>query len=44
MKTVVWKLYHGPIKLQKGKTILRAIACRYGYNESDEFQCTINVR
>ena len=38
-----WKLYTGPIRLPKGKTLLRARAIRYGYKESIETRCTFLV-
>lgn len=38
-----WNIYTGPIRLQKGKTILRARAIRYGYKESTESRCTFTV-
>ncbi len=31
-----WKLYSGPIQLEKGVTKIRAKAIRYGYRESEE--------
>jgi hypothetical protein len=31
-----WQLYNGPIKLEKGRTHIRAKAIRYGYQESEE--------
>jgi N-sulfoglucosamine sulfohydrolase len=34
--SVRWKLYVAPLKLNRGKTILRAKAIRYGYKESKE--------
>jgi N-sulfoglucosamine sulfohydrolase len=33
---VRWRLYTGPVKLGRGKTLLRAKAIRYGYKESKE--------
>lgn len=38
-----WKLYGGPIRLARGKTLLRARAIRYGYKESDEVRCLFQV-
>ena len=39
-----WKIVNGPIRLPKGKTLLRARAIRYGYYESDETRCTFTVK
>ena len=39
-----WKLYSGPIILQQGTTVIRAIACRYGYINSSEMRCEITVK
>ncbi|MDX1700287.1 MAG: sulfatase, partial [Melioribacteraceae bacterium] len=38
-----WKLYSGPIFLKQGITVIRAIACRYGYKDSNEMRCEITV-
>ena len=39
-----WKLFTGPIRLPKGKTLLRVRAIRYGYKESDETRCVLTVQ
>lgn len=39
-----WKIFSGPIRLKKGKTLLRARAIRYGYKESEETQCIFNIK
>ena len=39
-----WKLATGPLRLQKGKTLLRARAIRYGYKESPESVCHITIQ
>lgn len=41
---VHWKLYTGPIKLNRGNTILRTKAIRYGYKESKEVTATIEIK
>jgi hypothetical protein len=38
-----WKIYSGPIKLYEGSNLIRAIACRYGYKESEESRFKIVV-
>lgn len=38
-----WKLYTGPIKLDKGKTLIQAKAIRYGYKESAETSATFEI-
>ncbi len=40
---VNWKLYTGPIKLNKGTTVLRAKAIRYGYKESNEVTARFEI-
>ncbi len=40
---VHWKLYTGPVKLNKGTTLLRAKAIRYGYKESTEVAATFEI-
>ncbi len=42
-KQARWQLFTGPIRLPKGKTLLRARAIRYGYKESDEVRCLFEV-
>jgi N-sulfoglucosamine sulfohydrolase len=42
-ENVRWKLYTGPIKLNKGTTLLRAKAIRYGYKESKEVAATFKI-
>ena len=39
-----WKIYSGPIRLKKGKNLIRAIACRYGYKDSQEIKTTIEIK
>jgi arylsulfatase A-like enzyme len=39
-----WKLATGPLRLKRGRTLLRSRAIRYGYEESEEGRCTITVR
>jgi N-sulfoglucosamine sulfohydrolase len=43
-KEAPWKIVNGPIRLPKGKTLLRARAVRYGYKESIEARCEIIVK
>jgi N-sulfoglucosamine sulfohydrolase len=38
-----WKLYVAPVKLNKGKTIIRAKAIRYGYKESNEVKAAFKL-
>jgi N-sulfoglucosamine sulfohydrolase len=38
-----WKLYVAPLQLNKGKTILRTKAIRYGYKESREVSATFEL-
>jgi len=38
-----WKLYVAPLQLNKGKTILRTKAIRYGYKESREVTATFEL-
>ncbi|UCH13272.1 MAG: sulfatase-like hydrolase/transferase [Bacteroidales bacterium] len=38
-----WKLYTGPIKLNRGNTLLRTKAIRYGYKESKEVTITFEI-
>jgi len=38
-----WEIACGPIRLPKGKTLVRARAVRYGYTESEESRCVITV-
>ncbi len=38
-----WKLYTGPVKLNKGSTLLRAKAIRYGYKESAEVTAKFEI-
>lgn len=38
-----WKIYTGPIRLPRGKSLIRARAIRYGYKESKETRCVITV-
>ncbi|MDZ7725199.1 MAG: sulfatase [candidate division KSB1 bacterium] len=39
-----WKLVTGPLRLPRGKTLLRSKAIRYGYKESPETACMIHVK
>ncbi len=39
-----WLIYTGPIRLPRGKTLLRARAIRYGYKESEEARCLFTVK
>jgi N-sulfoglucosamine sulfohydrolase len=39
-----WKLYTGPVKLNKGTTLLRTKAIRYGYKESREVTAIFEVK
>jgi N-sulfoglucosamine sulfohydrolase len=41
---VHWEIYTGPIRLAKGKILLRARAIRYGYKESIETHCEFTVK
>ena len=38
-----WQIVNGPIRLPRGRTLLRARAIRYGYKESEEARCVITV-
>jgi N-sulfoglucosamine sulfohydrolase len=38
-----WKLYTGPLRLDRGTTLLRARAIRYGYKESEEAASTFMI-
>lgn len=38
-----WRLFTAPIRLPKGKTLIRARAIRYGYKESEETRCVFAV-
>jgi arylsulfatase A-like enzyme len=42
-ENVPWKLYTGPIKLNKGITVLKAKAIRYGYKESNEVTARFEI-
>jgi N-sulfoglucosamine sulfohydrolase len=39
-----WKLYSGPIYMEKGTLIIRAKAVRYGYQDSEELEGTFNIK
>ena len=38
-----WQLYNGPFMLEKGSTIIRAKAIRYGFKHSDEVKAAFRV-
>jgi N-sulfoglucosamine sulfohydrolase len=42
-ENIKWKLYTGPVKLNKGITFFRAKAIRYGYKESKEVTATFEI-
>jgi hypothetical protein len=42
-ETPRWLLYTGPLRMDPGKTSLRARAIRIGYRESNEIQATFTV-
>jgi N-sulfoglucosamine sulfohydrolase len=42
-ENIRWKLYTGPIKLNKGTTLLKAKAIRYGYKESKEVAARFEI-
>ena len=43
-KRARWRLFTGPVRLPKGKTLLRARAIRYGYKESEEVRCLFEIK